>query len=247
MNNLVVSIVSHGQGDLVLKLLRDFDDLDFNNKPQTIILTFNIKEDISFLDDFKNLSIFIIHNNHPKGFGENHNHAFSKFKSRYFCIINPDVRLVNINFHNLTNQINDSCKIIAPKVVAPSGAVEDSFRKYPTITNIIKRKLSNRNELDYCIGSDTINVEWVAGMFVIFDSDHFKNINGFDQKFFMYLEDVDICKRTHANGFKVSIDPKEVVLHDARRASLKSFVHFKWHLASLIRFLIIKPLHNIKN
>ena len=87
-----------------------------------------------------------------------------------------------------------------------------------------------------------ICVDWIAGMFMLVKSNHFRNIRGFDEKFFMYLEDVDICKRTYSDGGVVIVDPREKVIHDARRASFKSFQHLKWHILSLIRFLLIKPI-----
>jgi GT2 family glycosyltransferase len=63
-------------------------------------------------------------------------------------------------------------------------------------------------------------------------------IGGLDEDFFMYLEDADICRRLTMNNCKVSYTDKTSVQHDARRNSLKSLDHFRWHFSSLIKFLL---------
>tara|TARA_B100000963_G_C22612531_1_gene665562 strand:- start:187 stop:939 length:753 start_codon:yes stop_codon:yes gene_type:complete len=240
--NITISIVSHGQISLVYNLLEDLNNQDHDNIPHEIIITINTPEDFSLISKFENLNIVIIENEICKGFGENHNFAFLQSKSDYFCIVNPDIRILSLGFNNLISQLSSECKIIAPLVLSPNGTIEDSFRKYPSILNLFTRHIGKKKEPDYELNDMPICVDWIAGMFMLVKSNHFRNIRGFDEKFFMYLEDVDICKRTYSDGGVVIVDPREKVIHDARRASFKSFQHLKWHILSLIRFLLIKPI-----
>ena len=54
----------------------------------------------------------------------------------------------------------------------------------------------------------------------------------------MYYEDVDICRRLDSAGLSIVVDSKLSVVHDARRASHRSFKHLRWHVVSMVRFLL---------
>jgi GT2 family glycosyltransferase len=73
-------------------------------------------------------------------------------------------------------------------------------------------------------------------MFMLFSTEDYKAIGGFDEKFFLYYEDVDICIRLWKSGRSVMVDPDVQVVHDARRTSHKSWRFMRWHVASMIRF-----------
>src|SRR5690606_29874744 len=78
--------------------------------------------------------------------------------------------------------------------------------------------------------------EWVAGMFMLFRSDAYARLGGFDEKFFLYYEDVDICARIWRQGMKIIACPSATVTHDARRDSRKKLRYMYWHLKSMARY-----------
>ena len=78
--------------------------------------------------------------------------------------------------------------------------------------------------------------EWVGGMFMLFSSSAYAQIAGFDERYFMYVEDVDVCTRLWNAGLKVMACPCAVVIHEARRASRRSWGHLRWHITSLLRY-----------
>jgi GT2 family glycosyltransferase len=82
------------------------------------------------------------------------------------------------------------------------------------------------------------NPDWLAGMFMLFTKAGYQALGGFDENFFLYYEDVDICARIWKSGKKLRYCPDVSVIHDARRASHKNLRFFKWHFTSLIRFLL---------
>lgn len=79
-------------------------------------------------------------------------------------------------------------------------------------------------------------MDWLSGCFMLFNSESFNQIGGFDTKFFIYIKDAYICRRLCKKGFLVAIYKDIEDIHTARRASRKNFQHFFWHLKSLIRF-----------
>ena len=71
---------------------------------------------------------------------------------------------------------------------------------------------------------------------MLFRSEAFAELKGFDEKFFLYYEDVDVCIRAWNRGLRVLACPRVSVIHDARRDSRRSLRHLRWHVASMRRF-----------
>jgi GT2 family glycosyltransferase len=62
-------------------------------------------------------------------------------------------------------------------------------------------------------------------------------LHGFDENYFLYYEDVDICRRARLMGLKIVCCPEVAVVHNAQRASRKNIHHMRWHIASMFRYL----------
>jgi GT2 family glycosyltransferase len=103
---------------------------------------------------------------------------------------------------------------------------------------VLRRIFGQRLRPDYSLDGDVpFAVDWAAGMFLLFDSAAYRSVGGFDERYFMYLEDADICHRLWAKGRRVIAAPSVSVVHDAQRASRRSLKHMRWHGASMARFL----------
>jgi len=76
---------------------------------------------------------------------------------------------------------------------------------------------------------------WVAGMCVLVNANAYREINGFDERFFLYCEDYDLCARLYNRGYAIHFDAGSRVIHEAQRDSHRSFKHLKWHLSSLFK------------
>ena len=251
-HSLVISIVSHQHRDLVKKLLYDLSKISFSSFSSVeVILTLNVPEDESDLT-IANLPLTLVRNKSPLGFGHNHNNAFEMFDSDYFLILNPDVSIhQDIDIAGVSSfSTNWGC--FGPLVYSIEGELEDSARKFPTLKILLHRRLSREKKLDYQFvnfKTQPMIVDWIGGMFMLFKSNVYRQLNGFDKSYFMYLEDVDICRRTKKLGFEVIYYPGLQVIHDARKASFKSFRHFRWHLKSLLTYWFknLRPISLLKN
>jgi N-acetylglucosaminyl-diphospho-decaprenol L-rhamnosyltransferase len=239
---ITFSIVSHGQLDMVVNLLQDFRKLKLNNIE--ILLTLNIDENVLLINHFSDLKVKIIKNNVPKGFGANHNAAFSLSKGSIFVVVNPDIRLKNFDISQLIKVLSaENVGACTPVVLSIEGRNEDHVRRYPTAIRLLKRKLYKNPEPDYVWKTEPIIVDWSAGMFVAFKRKAFADVSGFDEKYFMYMEDADICRRLRKIGWLTVLQPATEVIHDAQRASRHNLTHLKWHLSSAIRFLFLSWPH----
>lgn len=235
---ITLSVVSHGQGAIVRDLLADCRTI--TGATFEIILTLNIPEDQGWIEAFSDLPIRIIENAVPKGFGANHNAAFRQSTGGCFAIVNPDIRATPLDLARLVSMVSDPrTGACAPLVLGPGGDIEDSARIFPTLPRLLSRTLLGRRGADYDLsGNSPVAVDWVAGMFVVFDRQAFASIGGFDdRRYFMYLEDADICQRLRRAGYEVLVDPTTRVVHHAQRASRRSVRHLRWHAVSSLRFL----------
>jgi len=240
-----ISIVSHNQGDLVYRLLRDIKlvcsyDIE-------VILTLNIAEKLPFQCETFPFPVRLIKNSVCKGFGENHNNAFRIAKGECFCVINPDIRLTLNPFPILMKSFEYSGRValVAPLVRGPAGDIEDSARRFLTPLTVLIRVITRRCKSDYVINEMQLSPDWVAGMFMLFPSEVYLEMGGFDERYFMYLEDVDLCARVKLIGKIVVLNPAVSVIHDARRQSRKSPKYFGWHLRSMIRFFCSRVFFSI--
>lgn len=239
--DITISVVSHLQLELALGFIaqiRLYCELD-----PAILLTVNVPEVEADVPD----GVTIIHNRLPKGFGANHNAAFARCATPYFCVANPDVTLHSDPFPRLVMALSDpDSAIAAPLVRAPNGDIEDSARRFPTATGLLRRIAGDRQP-DYVIGDRLLHPDWVAGMFMLFRSDAFRSVGGFDERYHLYYEDVDICARIRRRGWNVVLDPSAEVVHAARRASHHNVRHAIWHAHSMARYLISSVSHMPRN
>lgn len=235
--SLSLSIVSHGQGALIKNLL--VDSRSFRGPSFEILLTLNIPEDKSFLDGFSDLPITVIENASPKGFGDNHNAAFRHSRGQAFAIVNPDIRAQGLDLTPLYKAaMHPSVGACAPRVTRPDGATEDSFRKFPTLSRLLRRVLLRQRQADYHLQSHGLTqVDWVAGMFVVFPRAAYEAVGGFDTRYFMYMEDADICRRLSQRDLRILVDGATAVVHEAQRASHRSLKHLAWHTRSAVRYM----------
>lgn len=229
---LTVSIVSHGHGPMLEPLVQKL--LTFPEVTQ-IVVTHNIPEPAL---QITNSRLLIAQNQSPKGFGANHNAAFKLSQCDQFCVLNPDVIFTENPFPVLLDALKPpSVSLAVPRVVDELGNTEDSLRVFLTPVAMLKRVLGlNRGTYTLNKQSASLFPDWAAGMFMLFNAPAYKAINGFDEDFFMYCEDADICTRLWAAGHKIIACPSVSVVHPAQRASHRNIKHIVWHVTSLTRY-----------
>lgn len=233
---ITLSIVSHGQSSLIRSLLTDLAKQAFDNFE--VLITINLPEDESPYQGHS-FPVRIIRNGTPKGFGANHNAAFINSSAQWFAVVNPDIRINFLDLQILLSPFqNQAVAAVAPVVLSSDGKLEDSARRFPTLTRFAKRTLLRQRNADYEVAETPYAVDWVAGMFVVFRREAYQEVGGFDdRRFFMYLEDADICRRLGKIGLQVIVNPNSKVIHMAQRASRRNLKHMRWHAVSAFRYL----------
>jgi len=230
---ITISIVSHGHGNqvelLIKQVLKD-------PAVARLVLALNIKESLMLPEDRR---LVLIQNNHPKGFGTNHNAAYQLCETPFFCVLNPDVVLNQQTLEELTRCLVETKAAVAgPLVVSLLGEQEDSWRRFPTVFSLFLKAIGyditimKQADKDFPLFPD-----WIAGMCMLFDANCYREIKGFDESLFLYYEDVDICARLWRENLAVVASSRATVIHNAQRASRREWKHMKWHIRSMARYL----------
>lgn len=230
-----LSVVSHGHLSSIRLLLKDLARV-LDPVHHELILTLNLPENPDLIDGIWPGPLTIIRNARPKGFAANHNAALRNASGRYVATIDPDLRLEGDPFRDLTLALDDpNCGIASTVVLNESGAGSDHARRIPTLLALLQRRARSEPGVYSHPLTQPTDVDWLAGLFMTMRAQTFRQLGGFDERYFMYCEDVDLCLRVWNAGLAVRVLPAAPATHAARRQTLKKPRHFIWHCRSLLR------------
>lgn len=242
--NVFIAVVSHLHSELIKKI----DCLNELNKQYQVVVKSN-KEG----DDFSQMNFQWLNNGYGLGFGENNNIIFNYCRSElgmtdddYFVVLNPDVDIEPEEILKLTLAMSENNhKVAAINLYKDKNRLEydNSVRSFPTIKDFFSSFFLKKNTsiLDKGSISTPSLVDWAAGSFLAFQVGHYAELRGFDERYFMYCEDIDICYRSNRINTPVIYYPNVVAIHLAQHANRKLFSkHFYWHVTSIIRFFVSK-------
>lgn len=223
---VTVSVVSHGQGHWVRPLLEQIDSWCGAHVTRAIV-TQNLA--VSDTQDLAPRRFPIHHRQNPVplGFGANHNAAFRQCDTEWFLVINPDVLIDSDVLGALTQCEDPSVGLIAPSVWEPGSGHATQERGVITPWEVFAGRILGRNAPK--------DVLWFPGMFMLFRSEAFASVGGFDERFHMYCEDYDICARLRRTNWKLLRKSETHVTHLAQRDSHIHIQYLFWHLKSLAR------------
>jgi N-acetylglucosaminyl-diphospho-decaprenol L-rhamnosyltransferase len=248
MDQLTLSVVSHGHRAHLNDLLADLNRLAPVSGLK-VVLTLNIPEPEPAAREYPRLRLAFIRNRIPKGFGANHNAAFASCcTTPWFAVLNPDLRLPSDPFAALLARLDRASRIgaVSPKVLNSIGVQEDHVRRNLSLLSLLRRRRGVSEPVDARIPASKPNeFYWLAGMFLLFSSEAYRDVGGFDERFYLYCEDYDICARLYSAGYALHLVPEASVIHDAQRDSHRSMKHLRWHLSSLARVWSSRAFWNV--
>jgi N-acetylglucosaminyl-diphospho-decaprenol L-rhamnosyltransferase len=214
-------------------------------------------------------AIVILRDNNP-GFGASCNRGAQELDADYYFFLNPDTRIDDVT---LLDRLYDFLEryeqvgIVAPKIFYMDGRVQETclrFHKWYTPiaqrTTFIdeKKALAHR---EYFLMKDFDHekrrlVDWVQGSAFMIDGEMFRDLGGFDERYFMYFEDVDLCRQSWERGRPVYYLPEVVLYHayakDSAKGDTKGIVNqilnnrqTRAHITSWIKYVLKWKLRRI--
>ncbi len=185
--DLTIVIVSFKSGDILHRCIKSID-----KKYSIIIIENSINNKLKFELERKYPNVKCIIPTENLGYGGGNNLALSKVETNYALILNPDVILEDSSIENFFISAN---KVSNFGIIAPVSEQE----KY--------------DNFNYDQDTSIKEVENVKGFAMFFNMKNVRKLNFFDDNFFLYLEEIDLCKRLRLMNIKIFIDPSIKVKH----------------------------------
>lgn len=228
------SIISHNHGEEIARQLKTLSKLPTAAVSELVITLNNPEEERPDLTAWPGL-LRVIENERPKSFAANHNQALEQCQNDFVALLDPDLLWFQDPFPALVATLSEvNAGIVAPTIADSAGQVVDHARPVPSPSNVVRRRLFG---YDDSIGSasEVREVDWLAGLFLGCRRDWWQQLGGFDKRYRMYAEDVELCLRCWVEGKRVLRHPLLAASHEARRESRTKLLRFYWHLMGLVR------------
>lgn len=176
------------------------------------------------------------------GFGKGHNKVLDIIDSEYHAIVNPDIIFCEDVFSKVINwmDVNNDVGMTIPLITDENGNRQDVYRKELTVFDMFNRmvlkelfkKRAKKHTLQYMDFTKPFQVPFGQGSFLVIRTDLYKELRGFDDNFFMYVEDADLCKRVNKIS-KLMYYPDARVIHKWEKGSHKNKALLKCHIESM--------------
>jgi len=246
---LSISIILYEQDIAELSgLLYDIKKINLCSKLY-ILDNSPLKIDLSSLVDD---STEIIYSSENLGYGKGHNACIEraiKAGSQYHLIINPDVRFNGEDIRELYEfmEENEDVGMLIPSVTYEDGSFQYIYKLLPDPLTLFSRygakflpksiveKLNFHYEMRHKDFSKPFELPVVSGCFMFCRTKALEDVGGFDDRFFMYMEDVDLSRRISHN-YKNIYYPYVQITHGFSKASFKNFRMMRAHIASVIKY-----------
>ena len=196
-----------------------------------------------------NKKVIYIHSENL-GFGHGHNIAIQlaiKSGSQYHIVINPDVYWNDGVIEALEQYMNSHkrCGLVMPQVLYPNGEIQYLCKLLPTPMDLFMRRFvfissyrkmhDNKYELRYTGYNKEMKVPSLSGCFMFIRIAILRTVGLFDERFFMYAEDLDLCRRIGAVSDTIFF-PNVSIYHEYEKGSYKNFKLLKYHIVSIIKY-----------
>ena len=205
-------------------------------------------------------SVNIISNSENVGFGKAVNQASKIATNEYIMVLNPDTIIEESTISTLVDYLDKKNHVgmVGPKILNADGTLQLACkRSFPTIKVALPKLLgldrifpnsrwAGKYNLTYLDPEKVHKVDAISGSCMLIKSKIFKAINGFDENFFMFGEDLDLCKRVWEENYEIHYLPKTKIIHykgqsvktatyDSREAFYKSMkIYIKKHYSSTL-------------
>ena len=188
------------------------------------------------------LPVKVIKNPNNQGFGAAHNIVLCEELGKYHFVVNPDIILSSDVISDMVDFFESNPEVVmaCPKVLNVDGSEQKLPKNRPTFKRLFGGRLSKKIRSEFIWEQRELeapcDIDFCTGCFFCIRSDVFKALGGFDQRYFMYLEDADLTLSAK-KYCRVVINPQVSVTHIWERESAKSIKYLLIHIISSLKFL----------
>lgn len=251
MYELSISVVTYNNEKEILNLLESIYRFSSNICFKIFVIDNNSEDNTVNLVEKNYPEVEVVRLKKNIGFGKAHNLVLERIASEFHLIINPDVIITSKVINNLISYLkkHDEVVIVTPKILNPGGSVQSLPKKDPKLIYMLAGKLEKYSNFfskirkKYTMYNKELTaqmpfcINFCTGCFMMIKTKIFKKLKGFDDRFFMYLEDADLSRRARKYG-KIVFLPTETIVHFWHRESSRKLKFFFIHLKSTIKYLV---------
>lgn len=249
--DLTFSIVAYKNYDQIINAVNSINKFTKKYSKEIIIVDNTeqacIKDYSDQINNLENLNdVQLIQNKNNFGFGKANNIALQHAIGQFFVICNPDILLIEDSFSKIIPYLKKNSQIgaVIPRLIDQHHKIEPVYRRELTPIDVIIRYIhpfglfSNRRayhtmqDMDY---SKPFQVPFGQGSFIVIKTSLMRKLNGFDERYFMYVEDADLCKRINQVS-QLEYYPYTSVIHLWEKGSHKNLKLLKWHMQAMIKY-----------
>lgn len=203
-------------------------------------------------------NVFIYKNLKNLGFAGGINLFSQKAQGKYLLFLNSDAKFINNDLTKAITFLDNNLKagVLGLKMMAENGSVQLTSGKFYNLANLILMLLGGEKlGLTRFSPKETQEVDWVSGGSLVIRRDLYNKLNGFDENFFMYVEDMELCFRVKKLGFNIYFFPNCAVVHKEQGSSSRTYAilniyegilyFYKKHYSKL-NYMIAKILFKVK-
>ncbi|HUT22334.1 MAG TPA: glycosyltransferase family 2 protein [Candidatus Bipolaricaulota bacterium] len=238
--NLSIIILTYKSKNLVRFALKDLLASNLPEQTEVIVVDNDSGDGIEDMIEEEYPQVRFIQTGKNSGFAAGNNAGIKAAFGKYIIIMNPDIFVEDNSIEKLYNYIKEKegegVGLVAPKLCNPNGSLQHTcykFHKWSTPlfrrTFLSKLPFGKKHLKKFLMDDWDHNsireVDWVQGSCFIMRKDLLEQIGCFDEKYFMYVEDMDLCRKINLAGKKVIYYPESKVIHLHRRESNDG----KWH------------------
>ncbi|MCU0680089.1 MAG: glycosyltransferase family 2 protein [Planctomycetes bacterium] len=242
--DISIIIVNYKSKDKLLRCLDSIKIADWSSLNYEIIVVENNSGDnLSEISQYPNTNLLVSSKN--LGMGGGNNYGLRIARGEYVLILNPDTIVQKSAIKVLYNYLksHEEVGIVGPQLFYPDNTLQFSCFQFPRLIIPLLRRtflgdyfkeIREGFTMSFVDHSKIMEVDWLMGSCFLMKRDFavklgHKKRGGevFDEYYFMYFEDIDLCRRTWSAGKKVIYNPEAVVIHDHQRASAK----LPWYFA----------------
>lgn len=238
MIDVTAIVVAHDSGSDLRRCLSSFRrELDLGGLAGEVVLVDNASRDAAPQEAAELPWVTLVSNSRNRGFGAAVNQGFRLARGRRVLLLNPDVELCAGSLLRLLGALDSDpgAGLAAPALLLPDGTRQPSPRRFYDLPAVLaqrtrfgrmargRRALVHHLMLD---GPPPGTVDWVTGAAMLLDPGSVPQDGPFDERYFLYFEDVDLCRRLRAQGRTVRFEPEAVVRHVFARGSR---LHVPWN------------------
>jgi N-acetylglucosaminyl-diphospho-decaprenol L-rhamnosyltransferase len=223
-------------------------------RPQvdSIVVVANVPGSAEGLPD----DVHVIQNVEPLGFAANANRGIAATAGDWVVLVNPDAVPAPDAVETLLAfaVAHPRCGIAGPLMLYPDGSWQPSRRRFPTVAGTLARRTPLRRVLrpferqraHYLLDerpSKPVQADWMLGAFLLLRREMLDELDGFDPRFRLYGEDIDLCYRAAQAGWERWYVPAAVVHHAYDRVSDRRLLTRRtiWHWRGILRFVRKHP------